>query len=681
MKRFLLGATALIASTSQSFAQTYSQTFGYTGAIQTWVAPYSGTYSVTAAGAQGASAQAGRIGGLGASLTASFSFTQGQVFQYAVGGHGVVVSLNGSGGGGTFFVDSNNNPLLIAGGGGGTRANAAQNGTNASISQAAFTSSGTNTTYVPAALNGSIGLGGGVGAPSFGSGGAGFFGNGATDSTCGASPGGGKSWANGLTGGGGPGAAKGGFGGGGSGNGCFGGGGGGGYSGGAGGLIAGGGGSFNAGLLLAAIAGAETGDGFLSITLLQLLGLVPNLPQGAPVNSFNVASSIDRFIGNGGSLPPAMMPLFNLSGAQLVSATLQLDGEIATSPQQTTFNAMNQFMGVLTDPFIPGRGDPISGGGAPNAYADSETLAYAAKHDTSDALAAIYTKASPALVAPAQPWSVWAAGYGGSQKTTGDAAGVGSNDTRSSLYGFAVGADYRISPNTLAGFALAGGGTNFSVDTMGSGRSDLFQAGGFIRNNVGAAYLTTALAYGWQAITTDRTVTVAGLDKLRAQFNANAWTGRIEGGYRFVAEGFGLTPYAAGQFTRFDLPAYAEQAIVGANTFALGYSARNVTDPRTELGLRTDKSLAMADGILTLRGRAAWAHDYDRDRFASATFQTLPGASFVVNGAVQARDSALVTAAVEKKWLNGWSALASFEGEFSNTTNSYAGKGVVRYAW
>ena len=77
----------------------------------------------------------------------------------------------------------------------------------------------------------------------------------------------------------------------------------------------------------------------------------------------------------------------------------------------------------------------------------------------------------------------------------------------------------------------------------------------------------------------------------------------------------------------------------------------------------------------------AWAHDYDPDRSIAATFQTLPGASFVVNGAAQAADSALVTASIEKKWLNGWSAAATFEGEFSDVTRSYAGKGVVRYAW
>ena len=73
----------------------------------------------------------------------------------------------------------------------------------------------------------------------------------------------------------------------------------------------------------------------------------------------------------------------------------------------------------------------------------------------------------------------------------------------------------------------------------GSGRSDLFQAGAFVRHTVGAAYLTGALAYGWQDITTDRTVTVAGVDRLRAQFNANAFSGRIEGGYRFVTPWIG----------------------------------------------------------------------------------------------------------------------------------------------
>jgi uncharacterized protein with beta-barrel porin domain len=309
-------------------------------------------------------------------------------------------------------------------------------------------------------------------------------------------------------------------------------------------------------------------------------------------------------------------------------------------------------------------------------YASTQTTG--ATHDAY----AMFTKAPP--VTPfEQRWSVWTAGYGGSQTTDGNAA-LGSNSTTSSVAGTAVGADYRISPYTLAGFALAGGGTNFSVANGGSGHSDLFQAGAFIRHTVGPAYISGALAYGWQDITTNRTVSVAGIDQLRAEFNANAFSGRLEGGYRFVspwAGGIGVTPYSAAQFTTFDLPAYAEQALIGTNNFALAYGAKSVTDPRSELGFRTDKSFAMPDGVLTLRGRLAWAHDYDTDRSIGATFQTLPGASFVVNGAAQASDSALTTASAELKWTNNWSIAATFEGEFSNVTSSYAGKGVVRYQW
>jgi uncharacterized protein with beta-barrel porin domain len=148
-----------------------------------------------------------------------------------------------------------------------------------------------------------------------------------------------------------------------------------------------------------------------------------------------------------------------------------------------------------------------------------------------------------------------------------------------------------------------------------------------------------------------------------------------------VAQSVGITPYAAGQFTSYALPAYAEQAVSGANTFALTYGAKTVTAPRSELGVRTDKSYALTNTALTLRGRAAWAHDFTTDRAIGATFQTLPGASFTVNGARQASDAALITAAAEMKWMNGFSLVATFEGEFSRVSQSYAGKGAARYAW
>jgi uncharacterized protein with beta-barrel porin domain len=77
----------------------------------------------------------------------------------------------------------------------------------------------------------------------------------------------------------------------------------------------------------------------------------------------------------------------------------------------------------------------------------------------------------------------------------------------------------------------------------------------------------------------------------------------------------------------------------------------------------------------------AWAHDYSTDRDVGATFLTLPLASFVVNGASVASDSVLTTASAEMKWRNGWSAAATFEGDYSHVSAIYAGKGVLRYTW
>ena len=98
-----------------------------------------------------------------------------------------------------------------------------------------------------------------------------------------------------------------------------------------------------------------------------------------------------------------------------------------------------------------------------------------------------------------------------------------------------------------------------------------------MRHTVGAAYVTGALAYGWQDVTTDRTVTVAGVDRLRAEFKANAFgprRGRLPLRRR---RGWASRPMPPGSSPPINLPAYAEQVLSGGNTFALNYAAKDVT--------------------------------------------------------------------------------------------------------
>jgi len=85
----------------------------------------------------------------------------------------------------------------------------------------------------------------------------------------------------------------------------------------------------------------------------------------------------------------------------------------------------------------------------------------------------------------------------------------------------------------------------------------------------------------------------------------------LEGGYRFVSPwtGVGITPMPAGQFTTFDLPAYAEQPSP-APTILRWLWRQSVTDPRSELGFPRRQIMAVQDGVLTLPAVCAWAMIY-----------------------------------------------------------------------
>ncbi|MEH2610413.1 autotransporter domain-containing protein [Bradyrhizobium sp. AZCC 1693] len=414
-----------------------------------------------------------------------------------------------------------------------------------------------------------------------------------------------------------------------------------------------------------------------NVYLTVKLGYTPP-PGGFSVNQQNVANTLTNYFSSTGSIPAAFAAL-NAGGLIVAS------GELGTGIIQSAINADNLFLNMLLDPTIAGRSGGFVPVGSASPYAaEDEASAYTAKRLATPTERAAYAMATKAPLLSAQPlnrWSVWGAAYGGSA-TTGGNAMVGSQDLSARVWGVVGGADYKVTPNTLLGFALAGGGTNYSLaNALGRGSSDLFQAGIFGRHNFGPAYLSAALAYGWHDVTTNRTVTLAGFDQLQARFKAETFSGRFEGGYRFATPFAGITPYAAAQVISFNLPAYAEQAIVGTPLFALNYASQTTTATRTELGLRTDKSIAMQGAMLTLCGRLAWAHDYNPDLAVTALFQALAGTSFVVNGARGNPDAALVSAGAEMKWLNGLSLAGTFEGEFSGNTTSYAGKGVAKYSW
>ncbi len=259
-------------------AQT-TQTFNYTGSIQTFTVPSCvNSITIQAKGAQGGYTDysGGKTGGLGADIKGTFTVVPGQTLNILVGGMGVKLTpgsgglyLSAGGGGGSFVWDPNNqtNPMIAAGGGGGANSCSYTDG---DPGLATLGGSG---------LGGASLCGGGCdNGNGVGGGGAGWNGDGASCGGCAVA----KSPINGAAGGvpcmplgGSYLGGTGGYGGGGQGDGnCGGGGGGGGYTGGDGGgntIIcpaspSKGGTSYNAGTNQTNTGGVNSGNGVVIIT-------------------------------------------------------------------------------------------------------------------------------------------------------------------------------------------------------------------------------------------------------------------------------------------------------------------------------------------------------------------------------------------------------------------------------
>ena len=283
-----------------------------------------------------------------------------------------------------------------------------------------------------------------------------------------------------------------------------------------------------------------------------LLNLIGELPaQGLNVNQQNVATALNNFFNFGGALPPNFVSVFGLTNGNLANALTQLDGEAATGAERAVFQLTNEFLNLMLDPFVNGRGNAGVGGSAIGFAPDEEA---SLPSDIALAYASIL-KAQPKLPFD-QHWTAWGAAYGGSNTANGNAA-IGSNNVTASTFGFAGGMDYHFTPDTLAGFALAGAGTNWGLaNALSSGHSDAFQAGAYGISWFGPAYIAGALSFSNHWITTNRD---ALGDQLTANFTGQSYGARLESGYRYaVIPTLGVTPYGALQIPDFNTPAYSE---------------------------------------------------------------------------------------------------------------------------
>jgi hypothetical protein len=185
---------------------------------------------------------------------------------------------------------------------------------------------------------------------------------------------------------------------------------------------------------------------FLSYTPTDvLLNLIPQLGVNADA-VFNLdqptaAKPINGFVNNGGTLPLGFFGLLGLTGANLANALTLLSGEAATGAQQPAFQLMNEFLSMMLDPFVDGRAGVGGAFGQSSAFAPERE---ALPEDIALAYGKVLRTSVYKAVPFEQRWSVWAAGFGGYNRTSGDPIVVGSHDLTARTAGVAAGMDYRL---------------------------------------------------------------------------------------------------------------------------------------------------------------------------------------------------------------------------------------------
>lgn len=114
----------------------------------------------------------------------------------------------------------------------------------------------------------------------------------------------------------------------------------------------------------------------------------------------------------------------------------------------------------------------------------------------------------------------------------------------------------------------------------------------------------------------------------------------------------------------------------------LSYAARSVNSLPLFVGAQVDTRWVLPDGTLLIpQFRASWVHEFMPAREISASFITLPDASFTVQGARAARDSAKLSGGARYFLSPTAYMFANFDGEFSDRTAGYSGTAGFKSNW
>ncbi len=142
-----------------------------------------------------------------------------------------------------------------------------------------------------------------------------------------------------------------------------------------------------------------------------------------------------------------------------------------------------------------------------------------------------------------------------------------------------------------------------------------------------------------------------------------------------------MTPFAAVEYANLNSDGFTEHNVATGlpGALSLAVASRTTESLPVFAGLRFDSVFAAGDGMIARPfAQVAYVHEFDTTRNLVNSFVSLPGATFLVEGARPAADGAQIKTGFELAVRPGVTLFANFDGEFSKAETAYAGKGGLR---
>lgn len=277
-----------------------------------------------------------------------------------------------------------------------------------------------------------------------------------------------------------------------------------------------------------------------------------------------------------------------------------------------------------------------------------------------------------AALAPGLEPSVWMQGYGYWGDTD---ASANTAELTQDTGGFVVGADAEVTDSLRLGLAGGYGSTDYAQPALGASASmTSWDLAVYAGAGLGPLALRFGGAYGWQDISTSRTVTMASFSDALSS-DADGGTGQLfaEVSHELAVGVARVEPFAGLAYVTADLDGAGESG----GAAALAIESGSLSNTYSTLGLRVAAPLPILSEALSLRGGLGWRYAFGTVSTVSTLAFAAGGDAFTVVGPAIGRNTALLDLGASYRFGQAVAADISYSGAFAENGQSNGLNGLL----